>query len=120
MNTIENSENIISKIHRFRIKPSSTSSVEPTSSPVLVEFKSIKEKLMVLKAAKKLHKSTKFKDIYINPDQSEVERNQTKELVKQRNESNKQLENEGCLNKPFRYGIRDNRVIRVYVEKRTH
>jgi hypothetical protein len=43
---MENSENIISKVHRFRIKPSS---VEPTSSPERVEFKSIKEKHIVIK-----------------------------------------------------------------------
>ena len=76
----------------------------------MIELPDSSVKLSVLKAAKQLKDSTSFKKVYINPDQNEAERKLTKELVLERNKLNEQLELKGELNKPFRFGIRNNEI----------
>jgi hypothetical protein len=113
----------IKRTYRFRLKKEANSTVEQTnqqSSPLLVELPSTMVKIMVLKAAKMLKGNEKYENVYINPDQNEAELKLTRELVSDRNERIKKLELKGKLNKPFRYGFRFNRVVEVFVEKRTH
>jgi hypothetical protein len=105
--TLNVGKNIIKRIYRFKPKPNAT------TSPILIELPSNIDRNTVLKAAKNLKTNNKFKGIYINPDQSEAERKLTGELVKERNVKNQLLDNEGKLNKPFRWGIRDNKVVQI-------
>ena len=104
-------KNIIKRIHRFRPK------LNASTSPILIELPSISDRNTMLKEAKRLKAVTKFKGVYINPDQNEAERKLTGDLVKERNAKNQKLENDGKLNKPFRYGIRDNRVVQITIIK---
>jgi hypothetical protein len=103
--------NNIKRIYRFKPKPNAT------GSPILVELPSNIDRNKVLKEAKNLKSNNKFKGVYINPDQNEAERKLTGELVKERNIKNQQLDNEGKLNKPFRWGIRDNKVVQITINK---
>ena len=105
--TLKVEKNIIKRIYRYKPKPNGT------TSPILIELPSNIDRNTVLKAAKNLKTNNKFKGIYINPDQSEAERKLTGELVKERNVKNQLLDNEGKLNKPFRWGIRDNKVVQI-------
>ena len=82
----------------------------------MVELATTEDKMNVLKKAKKIKGNAVFENVYINPDQNEAERKLTKELVKDRNEKNKILEKEGKLNQPFRYGIRGNGVVKIYIK----
>ena len=101
--------NKIKRVHRFKNKDESNTS---KSTPLLIELPDSSDKLHVLKSAKQLKNSTNFQRVYINPDQSESERRITKELVQKRNKLNEELNAKGELNKPFRYGIRNNEVIK--------
>lgn len=115
-------KNKIKRIYRFKTKKDANTadaSKQIKSGPILVELNSKDDQLITLKSAKKLKDTKRFTKVFINPDQNEAERNQTRDLVKERNEKNDQLKNKGTLNKPFRYGIRDNRVVEINVEKRT-
>ena len=98
----------IQRIHRFKPKNG------VKSSPILVELPSISDRNSVLKTAKVLKSTSRYQGVYINPDLNEAERKLTSELVKERNEKNKKLVEENKLNKPFRYGIRDNRVVQIF------
>lgn len=101
--------NKIKRVHRFKNKDELNNS---KSTPLLIELPDSSDKLYVLKSAKQLKNSNNFKSFYINPDQSESERILTKELVHKRNKLNEELNAKGDLNKPFRYGIRNNEVIK--------
>jgi hypothetical protein len=101
--------NKIKRVHRFKNKDELNKS---KSTPLLIELPDSSDKLYVLKSAKQLKNSNNFKRVYINPDQSESERILTKELVHKRNKLNEELNAKGDLNKPFRYGIRNNEVIK--------
>ena len=98
----------VKRIHRFKSKEENSLSIQ--SSPLLIELPDSSIKVSVLKAAKQLKDSMCFKKVYINPDLNESERKLTKDLVLERNKLNEELQLEGKLNKPFRYGIRNNEI----------
>ena len=104
----------IKRVHRFKSKDENSTSSSIQSSPLLVELPDSSVKLSVLKAAKQLEDSTSFKKVYINPDLNESERKLTKDVVLERNKLNEELQSEGKLNKPFRYGIRNNEIKKAW------
>jgi hypothetical protein len=91
----------ITRIYLFKPK------LNAVTSPILIELPSSTDRNSILNMAKKLDSNNRFKGVFINPDQSVVERKLTNELVKETNAKNHQLGEEGKLNMPFRYGIRD-------------
>ena len=109
--TIGADKSSIKRIYRFKPKANAE------TSPILVELPSCADRNSILKEAKKLKLNNKFKGVYINPDQNEAERKLTSELVKERNAKNDQLDKEGKLNQPFRYGIRDYKVVQINIVK---
>ena len=74
----------------------------------------------MLSAAKQLKGSVKFKKVFINKDLTTVEIVQLKQLIATRNDLNKNLEEINATSSTiatYRYGIRNNRVIKVALKK---
>ena len=74
----------------------------------------------VLSAAKKLKGSEKFNKVFIDKDLTTVEIVQLKQLIATRNDLNKKLEASNGTSSiaTYRYGIRNDRVVKVALEKR--
>ena len=74
----------------------------------------------VLSAAKRLKGSVKFNKVFINKDLTTAEIVQLKQLIATRNDLNKNLEERNSTSSTiatYRYGIRNNRVVKVALKK---
>jgi len=74
----------------------------------------------VLKNAKVLRDSQKFKTVFFNKDLTAPQIIQLKQLIKTRNTENAKLDAENTAAKTkanYRYGIRNGMVVKVYLDK---
>jgi hypothetical protein len=98
-------------LKRLKLNPSKTTTNPPPLRMTLADFSynnvTIEE---ILSAAKK------FKKVFINKDLTTVEIVQLKQLIATRNDLNKKLEASSIAT--YRYGIRNDRVVKVALEKR--
>jgi len=92
------------KIWRLRSKSDSNK-----PGPVLVELGDVTERNSILCVSKKLVGSEDYKSVFISPDLTEAERLLDYELRTERNKLNNGLTSDT----QFRYGIRDNKVIKL-------
>ena len=98
-------EKAIQHTNRFKISEKNNG----RTPPIQIILKQDINRNSILAAAKKLNFTNGFKGIYINPDLTESERLLDKQLRSKRNELNiEELKN----NKPFRWGVRGDKVIR--------
>jgi len=84
-------------------------------APLLIKLGGDKSQLVrneILKAAKKLKTSTKYKNLSISPDLSVHQRMRLKELNKIKKELNNGLI-DSKLPKNFYYGIRNNKIVKI-------
>ena len=117
------SQDAVSMVSLTRIKPnpSRTTTNPPPLRMTLADFAfnyvTIEE---ILCAARKLKESEKFKKVFINRDLTTVEIVQLKQLIATRNDLNKKLEASNGTSSiaTYRYGIRNDRVVKVALEKR--
>jgi hypothetical protein len=106
---------------RLKLNPSKTTTNPPPLRMTLADFSynnvTIEE---ILSAARKLKESEKFKKVFINKDLTTVEIVQLKQLIATRNDLNKKLEASNGTSSiaTYRYGIRNDRVVKVALEKR--
>ena len=77
--------------------------------PIVVEFKTKENRNDIISASKRLREKPEFKDVYINPDLTYVQRQFDKVLRKERDDKNAKL----STGSPFRWGIRGNQVVKV-------
>ena len=117
------SQDAVSMVSLTRIKPnpSRTTTSPPPLRMTLIDFsysyRSIED---VLPAAKQLKGSVKFNKVFINKDLTTVEIVQLKQLIATRNDLSKNLEESNATSSTiaaYRYGIRNNRVVKVAVNK---
>jgi hypothetical protein len=115
---IEIDRSKIKSVRLIKPKPSqanksvaTSSTGSKTSMPIIVELVSKNDVLPVLRAASKL-KNSELNKVYINPDRTESERMEMKNLVKKRFELNEKLRKENLYNQPFRWVIRGNVVVK--------
>ena len=108
-------------VTRIKPNPSKTTTNPPPLRPTLVDFsysnRSIEE---VLKVAKKLKESVKYNKVFLNKDLTNVELVQLKQLIEIRNDSNKKLKETNTSSSTvatYRYGIRNDRVVKVFFKK---
>ena len=108
--------NVLKAIGKEDIKPTFIKRIKSKKlnipGPILVELPNEADRNPVLASAKKLAKS-EYKDVYISPDLTEAERLLEYELRTERNKLNQSLEQSS----PFRYGIRNNQIIRINKNK---
>ena len=106
---------------RLKPNPSKTTTNPPPLRMTLADFSynfvTIEE---ILCLARKLKVSEKFKKVFINRDLTTVEIIQLKQLIVTRNNLNKKLEASNGTSSiaTYRYGIRNDRVVKVALEKR--
>jgi len=106
---------------KLKLNPSKTTTNPPPLRMTLADFSynfvTIEE---ILCAARKLKESEKFKKVFINRDLTTVEIVQLKQLIATRNDLNKKLEASNGTSSiaTYRYGIRNDRVVKVALEKR--
>ena len=111
------------KIKRFKSKSTATKSL-----PIRVIFGGNLDETMrteivvsqVLKQAKVLKDSQKFKTVFFNKDLTVPQIIQLKQLIQTRNTENEKLDakqKEANTKANFRYGIRNDMVVKVYWDK---
>ena len=106
---------------RLKLNLSKTTTNPPPLRMTLADFAfnyvTIEE---ILCAARKLKESEKFKKVFINRDLTTVEIVQLKQLIATRNDLKKKLEASNGTSSiaTYRYGIRNDRVVKVALEKR--
>ena len=95
----------------FRFKqPGDTNKIPP----ILVECKSEIDRFNLLKSARNLDKSGKYKNVYLNPDMTLLEREYSSKLAKDRKELNdKRSDSE---KKSFYWGVRNNVNVKVPIK----
>lgn len=105
---------ILSIIDKKEIKPVHIKRIRSKKSPgpIIIELSDAKDKLPILTAAKKLRSIEEYKSIYINPDLTDAERKLDFDLRTQRNKLNEEIKGK---NEQFRYGIRNNAVVKVKI-----
>ena len=114
------SQDAVSMVSLTRItpNPSRTTTNPPPLRMTLIDFsysyRSIED---VLSAAKQLKGSVEFNKVFINKDLTTVEIVQLKQLIATRNDLNKNLEESNATIATYRYGIRNNRVVKVALKK---
>jgi hypothetical protein len=117
-------EQVAAKIKRFKSKSTATKSL-----PIRVIFGGNLDETMrteivvsqVLKQAKVLKDSQKFKTVFFNKDLTVPQIIQLKQLIQTRNTENEKLETkhkEAITKANFRYGIRNDMVVKVYLDKK--
>ncbi|RNA00106.1 RNA-directed DNA polymerase from mobile element jockey-like, partial [Brachionus plicatilis] len=89
---------LIVRVNRMKQK-----SDEDKNTPMIVTLPRESDKKAVLAEARRLKNSSKYTNVYINPDLNFKQRMIQKELRKQRKEKNEEAQ---AKNEPFRYGIR--------------
>jgi len=111
------------KIKRFKSKSTATKSL-----PIRVTFggnldETLRTEIVVsqvLKQAKVLKDSKKFKNVFFNKDLTVPQIIQLKQLIQTRNSENEKLDakhKEANTKANFRYGIRNDMVVKVYLDK---
>jgi hypothetical protein len=107
------------KIKRFKSKPTVTKSL-----PIRVIFGGNLDETMrteiLVSQAKVLKDSKKFKTVYFNKDLTVPQIIQLKQLIQTRNTENEKLDakqKEANTKANFRYGIRNDMVVKVYLDK---
>jgi len=106
---------------RLKPNPSKTTTNPPPLRMTLIDFSYNYVTIEgILCAARKLKESEKFKKVFINRDLTTVEIVQLKQLIATRNDLNKKLEASNGTSSiaTYRYGIRNDRVVKVALEKR--
>jgi len=119
-------------IKRFKVNPSKTVNLNvpfvfstPKPSPIRVSFGAkngftyinVED---VLKKAKALKDSVKYKSVFFNKDLTVTQIVHLKQLIKTRNTENSKLDAKNAEEKitaTYRYGIRDDRVVKVFFNK---
>jgi hypothetical protein len=105
------------KIKRFKRNPNKAAALQPRPIRVMVGCR--ETALITLKKAKALKGSSHFKSVFFNRDLTTVQIVQLKGLIKTRNEENAKLDTnnkETNTKTTFRYGIRNDRVVKVYLD----
>jgi hypothetical protein len=104
------------KIKRFKSNPNKAAALQPRPIRVMVGCR--ETVLITLKQAKALKGSSHFKSVFFKRDLTTVQIVQLKGLIKTRNEENAKLDannKEKNIKTTFRYGIRNDRVVKVYL-----
>jgi hypothetical protein len=104
------------KIKRFKSNPNKAAALQPRPIRVMVGCR--ETVLITLKQAKALKGSSHFKSVFFNRDLTTVQIVQLNGLIKTRNEENAKLDannKEKNIKTTFRYGIRNDRVVKVYL-----
>ena len=115
---IEIEKKDVEKIKRFKANPKRTAAAK--SLPVRVTFKWEEDVLISLKKAKALKDSSKFKNVFFNKDLTALQIDRLKQLIKTRNTENVKLDANQTATKTkanYRYGIRNDMEVKVYVNK---
>ena len=104
----------IDKVKRFKANPNKASGSKPL--PIKVMIGCSGTALDILKKAKALKKSSKFKRVFFNKDLTTVQIVQLNPLIKTRNDENAKLDaknGETNTKAIFRYGIRNEKVVKI-------
>ena len=105
------------EVKRFKANPIKTTASKPLPVRISLGTCSVNE---VLKKAKTLKNSVKFKSVFFNKDLTAVQINRLKQLIKTRNTENAKLDAKNKETKAiatYCYGIRNDMVVKVSVNK---
>ena len=120
---LENDELDIKKIRRIKSTSKTTAPTNPL--PIRVCFGELHNESYirieeVLKKSKSLKSSQKYKKVFINRDLTVTQIIRLKQLIKTRNEENLKLDakhKEAKTRATYRYGIRNDMVVKVFLGK---
>jgi hypothetical protein len=107
----------IIEVKRFKANPIKTAASKPLPVRIRLTGCCLNE---VLKKAKTLKNSVKFKSVFFNKDLTAVQINRLKQLIKTRNTENAKLDAKNKETKAiatYRYGIRNDMVVKVSLNK---
>ena len=107
----------IIEVKRFKANPIKTTASKPLPVRISLTGCCLNE---VLKKAKMLKNSVKFKSVFFNKDLTAVQINRLKQLIKTRNTENAKLDAKNKETKAiatYRYGIRNDMVVKVSLNK---
>ena len=107
LETIGVEKSKVRNIKRFKKKEGKN------ATPILVEMANRESKIETLKKAKTLRSSVRHKGVFIGPDQTQAEREYTKELLKKRKELNDSI-GQDC---GYRFGIRNNEIVKIRINQ---
>ena len=111
----ESLKTYVYKVKRFRSSSKNTTASKPL--PIRVTFYEDDNIVIdTLKKAKKLKDSLKFKNVFFNKDLTASQIVQLKQLIKTRNDENAKLDKlckETSTKVPYRYGIRNDKVVKM-------
>ena len=112
------SKDNVKEIKRFKANPYKTATSKPL--PVRITLKYYSDVNITLKKAKALKDSVKFKSVFFNKDLTTAQIDRLKQLIKTRNSENAKLDaknTEAKTKATYRYGIRNDMVVKVFMDK---
>ena len=112
------SKDNVKEIKRFKVNPNKTATSKPL--PVRITLKYNSDVNITLKKAKALKDSVKFKSVFFNKDLTTAQIDRLKQLIKTRNSENAKLDaknTEAKTKGTYRYGIRNDMVVKVFMDK---